>query len=252
MQGEELEMALNNVEQAHDAQLNQMAEQEFFDRYGSKFGNDKGLGLAILENLNAEGFDTSAADDAVQKIINQFREECTRTQNLLAENNQDVQRKIEENKIAADIAINELNKKADAMDKAVMEAAGSTGNQELASEVAQAAMEPTVPDNLGAGNAEVPPPPVEEPVPPAEKSVAAESPAPEGAAPIEPAQGEVQPETVPTVPSTPGEQPLGPTQIPSDERLKRIRSKLAARVNARRQQRNTTKLNSNIIEACGR
>ena len=251
MQGEELEMALNNVEQAHGAQLNQMAEQEFFDRYGSKFGNDKGLGLAILENLNAEGFDTSAADDAVQKIINQFREECTRTQNLLAENNQEVQRKIEDNKIAADIAINELNKKADAMDKAVMEAAGSTGNQELASEVAQAAMEPTAPEDLGAGNAEVPPP-VEEPATPAEEPMATEPPAPEAAAPVEPQQGKVQQSAVPTVPSTPGEQPLGPTQIPSDERLKRIRSKLAARINNKRQQRNTTKLNSNIIEACGR
>lgn len=51
-------------------------EQNFFDTYGARFSNNRGLGLAILNELDARGIDTSAADEAVQQILDQLRTEC--------------------------------------------------------------------------------------------------------------------------------------------------------------------------------
>ena len=51
-------------------------EQNFFDTYGARFSNNRGLGLAILNELDARGIDTSAADEAVQQILDQLRVEC--------------------------------------------------------------------------------------------------------------------------------------------------------------------------------
>lgn len=258
MEGEELGMALNNVEQANEAQLNQMAEQEFFDRY-PRFNNDRALGLTILENLNAKGYDTSAADSAVQDVINELRDQFNNAMNLLGESNQQLQRQMEENNIAAEVAMHELNKKLDTVDEAVKEAAQQTGDQAIADSITASEMEPAAPQDLSAGNAEaMPEMPAEQP--PVDMGTGAEVPpetAPVDQPPAEPAP-EVAPAPVESAPVPPEQQPLppeqqlGPNQIPSDERLKNIKSKFKQKFAERQKARNSTRLNSNIIEACGR
>lgn len=51
-------------------------KKSFFDKFGAKFGGDEGIGTAILAQLNRRGIDTSAADEAVQEIIDSLREEA--------------------------------------------------------------------------------------------------------------------------------------------------------------------------------
>lgn len=48
----------------------------FFDKYGTMFGGDEGIGTAILAQFNRFGIDTSAADKAVQEIVNGIRQQA--------------------------------------------------------------------------------------------------------------------------------------------------------------------------------
>jgi K+/H+ antiporter YhaU regulatory subunit KhtT len=60
------------------AQRDQMETQRgFIDKYGSKFSGDEGIGVAILGELGRRGIDTSAADEAVQEILDNIRMEAT-------------------------------------------------------------------------------------------------------------------------------------------------------------------------------
>jgi hypothetical protein len=47
------------------------------DKYGTKFSGDEGIGVAILAELGRRGIDTSAADEAVQDILDRIRAEAT-------------------------------------------------------------------------------------------------------------------------------------------------------------------------------
>lgn len=76
-------------------------ESDFMSKYGSKFGNDRGLGLAILEELDSRGIDTSAADEAVQGIVDELRSEIDQLRSLLG----DVEEKTEAIKDAVDSAV---------------------------------------------------------------------------------------------------------------------------------------------------
>lgn len=76
-------------------------ESAFMDKYGSKFGNDRGLGLAILEELDSRGIDTSAADEAVQGIVDDLRGEINQLRTLLGA----VEEKTEAIKDAVDGAV---------------------------------------------------------------------------------------------------------------------------------------------------
>jgi hypothetical protein len=49
----------------------------FMDKYGAKFNGDEGIGTAILAELNRRGVDTSAADEAVQEIIDNLRQDAS-------------------------------------------------------------------------------------------------------------------------------------------------------------------------------
>jgi hypothetical protein len=49
----------------------------FMDKYGAKFNGDEGIGTAILAELNRRGVDTSAADEAVQEIIDSLRQDAS-------------------------------------------------------------------------------------------------------------------------------------------------------------------------------
>ena len=73
---EELMARLQQLEDGYYGDKEAARQQQFFDTYGSRFSNNRGLGLAILNELDARGIDTSAADEAVTQIIDQLRTEC--------------------------------------------------------------------------------------------------------------------------------------------------------------------------------
>lgn len=73
---DELLARLQQLEDGYYGDKRAAREQNFFDTYGARFSNNRGLGLAILNELDARGIDTSAADEAVQQILDQLRTEC--------------------------------------------------------------------------------------------------------------------------------------------------------------------------------
>ena len=73
---EELMARLQQLEDGYYGDKEAARQKQFFDTYGSRFSNNHGLGLAILNELDARGIDTSAADEAVTQIIDQLRTEC--------------------------------------------------------------------------------------------------------------------------------------------------------------------------------
>lgn len=84
---EELMARLTQLENSYNADKQAAREKQFFDTYGGRFSNNRGLGLAILNELDAQGVDTSAADEAVQQILDQLRTECNEILELTKEAN---------------------------------------------------------------------------------------------------------------------------------------------------------------------
>ena len=82
---EELMARLQQLEDGYYGDKEAARQQQFFDTYGSRFSNNHGLGLAILNELDARGIDTSAADEAVTQIIDQLRTECNEILDALKE-----------------------------------------------------------------------------------------------------------------------------------------------------------------------
>lgn len=87
---EELMARLTQLESSYNADKQAARERQFFDTYGGRFSNNRGLGLAILNELDARGIDTSAADEAVQQILDQLRTECNEILELTKEANEAV------------------------------------------------------------------------------------------------------------------------------------------------------------------
>ena len=85
---EELMYRLTQLENSYNADKQAAREKQFFDTYGGRFSNNRGLGLAILNELDARGIDTSAADEAVQQILDQLRTECNEILELTKEVNE--------------------------------------------------------------------------------------------------------------------------------------------------------------------
>lgn len=85
---EELMARLTQLENSYNADRQAAREKQFFDTYGGRFSNNRGLGLAILNELDARGIDTSAADEAVQQILDQLRTECNEILELIKEANE--------------------------------------------------------------------------------------------------------------------------------------------------------------------
>jgi hypothetical protein len=93
----ELLERVKKLEEELENERSSKGKQAFMDKYGSKFGGDEGVGTAILAQLNRLGIDTSAADEAVQEIVDKLRTEA-----------------------------NQLLEKLNAVSKAVEEATGET------------------------------------------------------------------------------------------------------------------------------
>lgn len=85
---EELMARLTQLENSYNADKQAAREKQFFDTYGGRFSNNRGLGLAILNELDARGIGTSAADEAVQQILDQLRTECNEILELIKEANE--------------------------------------------------------------------------------------------------------------------------------------------------------------------
>jgi len=73
----ELQERLAALEAADQERMSRESTRSFMDQYGSKFSGDEGIGTAILAELNRRGIDTSAAEEAVQEIIDALREEAS-------------------------------------------------------------------------------------------------------------------------------------------------------------------------------
>lgn len=138
---EELATRLGALEADQASRLQAERENQFMDMYGTRFSNDRNIGLAILGEMSRRGIDVSAADEAVQHILDGMRAEAT-----------DILNKIQQHQVEVDSLVDKVNNISDAV-------AAATGNGE-----------PTIP-NIEP-TSEVPPveeppaPPVEEPIAP--------------------------------------------------------------------------------------
>ena len=220
---EELLARLQQLEDGYYGDKEAARQKNFLDTYGARFSNNRGIGLAILNELDARGIDTSAADEAVQEILNTLRVEC----NEIIEAIKDVQQD----------AI-ESAQKVEAIKEAVSDAvaqnpAASIGGEppviesgemppEASAEVAQ---EGAMPEGMDTENPGEPAP--EEPGPD------------QGPAPEEPPAEDQGP-----APEPPAEEPAPeePEKVTSDARMKTIHGVIA---NGRSRRRNLGAIKTN-------
>ena len=196
---EELLARLTQLENGYYGDKEAARQKQFFDTYGSRFSNNHGLGMAILNELDARGIDTSAADEAVQQILDQLRMECQEILDMTKDANQ-----------AAIDTAQHVEEVANAVSQAITNNPNAEPGDAAPPEVEPAEMPPEMMDaeepNMNVLNE----PPAEEPAP-AEETPAeppAEEPAPAEETPAEPPAEELPPE-----------------QTVSDARMKRIKAK---------------------------
>ena len=196
---EELMSRLQQLEDGYYGDKEAARQKQFFDTYGSRFSNNHGLGLAILNELDARGIDTSAADEAVTQIIDQLRTEC----NEIIEALKEVQTQ----------AIEQAQKVED-IGNVVSEAVAANPNADDPNALPPEAMPPAEVGDMGIEGmgAEGEFNPDEVPMDNAGNAMSAEEP---------PAEEEKVPPEQP-----PAEQPV-PTDVPSDARIKNIRGALS-------------------------
>ena len=202
---EELMARLQQLEDGYYGDKEAARQQQFFDTYGSRFSNNHGLGLAILNELDARGIDTSAADEAVTQIIDQLRTECNEIIEALKEvQTQAIEQaqKVEDigNVVSEAVAANPNADDPNALPPEAMPPAevGDMGIEDMGAEGE------FNPDEVPMDNADNAEPPTEPSEPPTEE-------------PSEP----------------PAEEEPAPTDVPSDARIKNIRGALS-RVKAKR------------------
>ena len=147
---DELSARLSSLEEQRDIDARLAAQQAFMDKYGSRMSNNASLGSVILNELNRRGIDTSAADEAVQQIIDQLRMEATMLLDTLKDNMEQA---------------SELVDKFDAVEESVQAAADATGvDISLPSdEMTAEATGQQIPPDMAGG--EMPPPEQMPPVP---------------------------------------------------------------------------------------
>ena len=196
---EELMARLQQLEDGYYGDKEAARQQQFFDTYGSRFSNNRGLGLAILNELDARGIDTSAADEAVTQIIDQLRTECNEIIEALKEvQTQAIEQaqKVEDigNVVSEAVAANPNADDPNALPPEAMPPAevGDMGIEDMGAEGE------FNPDEVPMDNADNAEPPTEPSEPPTEE-------------PSEP----------------PAEEEPAPTDVPSDARIKNIRGALS-------------------------
>lgn len=226
---EELLARLQQLENGYYGDKEAARQKNFFDTYGSRFSNNRGIGLAILNELDARGIDTSAADEAVQEILDTLRTEC----NEIIESIKGVQEDAIENaqKIEAiqDAVSNVVADNPDA----------SVGGEPPVIEDSEVPPSPVIDEVNGTDQGPMPEPPAES----TDTEEPAAEPAPEPEATPEPSEPAAEP--------APEEPEQKPSAVTSDARLKNIRSSLA-NVRAKRKAANSFKPSAGMLEAAQR
>ena len=204
---EELLERLRNLENSYYGDKEEARKKQFFDTYGGRFSNNRGLGLAILNELDARGIDTSAADEAVTEILDQLRTQC----NEIIESIKEVQNAAIENA-----------QKVEAIQNVVSDAVASNPDASIGAQPGMGGV-PNVPEDetISAMN------PADQ-----EQLDLPEDFVPEGEEPAEPPMPEGEESAEPPMPE---EQTLPPEQVESDMRMKRIERMRAAWGKARGQ-----------------
>ena len=232
MDMQEMALRLGNLERARSEDMQKMAQQAFMDKYGSRVSNNESLGLVILNELNRRGVDVSAADEAVQQILDQLRMEATALLDTIKDTMTDA---------------SDLIDKVDTMQEAVEVAGMATG-----ADMSQ----PSAAMNAG----ELPPvEPMEPPMPPEGGDMGGMPPEggdmggmpPEGGGmggmpPEGGDMGGMPPEGGEPAPA-PAPEEMPPQNTPSDARIKRVQ---AMRAHMPKPKATGMKLDSNIISAC--
>lgn len=186
-------MELEDLEGRLKALEDDKVQSSFVDKYGAKFSNDKDIGVAILNELNRRGVDVSAADDAVQEILDQIRAEATA---LLDKINQ------------SQAEVSDLMDKVNDVDAAVQAASGAPTPADMP------------PDATGA---------LPETAPPVEPPPAAPNAAPEEPVPPAPDTGDALGAAPVDTPTPAPEEPVTPDTTLSDKRIKAIKDKVASK-----------------------
>ena len=192
----ELMARLAQLEQGYYGDKEAARQKQFMDTYGGRFSNNHGLGMAILNELDARGVDTSAADEAVQEILDQLRTECTEILDMLKDVQDAAVQNQEKIDTIADAVQNQVAENPDASVSAEPNLEITSPEEVPALEEPAAEQQFTEQLNFEGGE-----PPAEPP------------------APVEPPAEEVPPEEVP--PEPPAEE-VPPTETVSDIRKKRI------------------------------
>ena len=239
MDMQEMALRLGNLERARSEDMQKMAQQAFMDKYGSRVSNNESLGLVILNELNRRGVDVSAADEAVQQILDQLRMEATALLDTIKDTMTDA---------------SDLIDKVDTMQEAVEVAGMATGADMSQPSAAMNAgelppvepMEPPPPMPPEGGDMGGMPPEGGDMggMPPEGGEPA---PAPEGGMPPEGGDmGGMPPEGGEPAPA-PAPEEMPPQNTPSDARIKRVQ---AMRAHMPKPKATGMKLDSNIISAC--
>ena len=235
---EELLARLQSLEDEVHGDKERARQEQFFSTYGDRFSNNRGLGMAILNELDARGVDTSAADEAVQQILDQLRVEC----NEIIESIKSVQQEAIENARKVEEVSNAVN---DATAKNP-EASVDASDNDVAAALA----------DLGANPDMGPSPDMPAEQPPMDTGASPDmSPSPDmgpnpdmGPSPDMP-PAEQPPMDMPPEPA-PAEQPPMDDTV-SDNRMKRIKGVLSD-VRMKRIKANSYKPSAGILEAATR
>jgi hypothetical protein len=209
----ELEELAQRLAMLEDGAAQERAMQEqaaFIDKYGTKFSGDEGIGVAILAELGRRGIDTSAADEAVQDILDQIRAEATAILDKI---------KMDERTVSA------LMDKVATVEESVAAATGATPGADMpVGTGAPPPLEGPIPEGAGIdpnlppedpSMAAAAPPPMEGDLPPMEGD-------PSMAPPMEGDPAMMEPPMAAPPPEVP------PEQVLSDKRLKSLQSRVSA------------------------
>lgn len=233
---EELLARLQQLEDGYYGDKEAARQKKFFDTYGARFSNNRGIGLAILNELDARGIDTSAADEAVQQILDTLRTEC----NEIIESIKEVQQDAIENAQKVEAIQNVVSEvTAQNPDASVGGEPPSIEGSEVPPDPNMQELDPNaevVPEGMDTENPSGPAP---DESAPDESAPADQGPAPEPPTPDESAPADKGP-----APEAPD-----PTKVTSDARLKQFHDGLAAK---RARRLNSFKPSAGMLEAASR
>lgn len=110
---EELEMRLRALEDESRNAKARAREDSFMDSYGPMFSGDRSLGVAIMNELDRRGIDTSAADEELQLILDELRTELSDMLGLIKQTQQQAEKEMDKVDAIADVVAEAVNNNPD-------------------------------------------------------------------------------------------------------------------------------------------